>query len=107
MMRNLVVTVVLIVLIAGAPASCPAQTNAELANYLQQDVKLSQDQIADLHRGEAVSKTLDSRIPDEVFLFGVVYINATPESYVKEAYDFDRLRKLPNYLALEKFSSPA
>jgi len=105
-MRNLVVAAVLIVLIAGTTASCRAQTNAELSKYLQQDAKLSQDQMAAVSKGEAVAKHLDSRIPDEVFLFGVVYVNATPESYVKAAYDFDRLRKLPNYLALEKFSTP-
>jgi|SRR5581483_2627304 len=106
MIRNLLVRVLLIVLIAGATATCNAQANAELLNYLQQNVKLNQDQIAALQKGEAVAKNLDSRIPDEVFLFGAVYINATPESYVKAAYDFDRLRKMPNYLALEKFSSP-
>jgi len=106
MMRNLGVTVILIVLIAAATAPCRAQTNAELVNYLQRDVKLSQDQIAALGKGEAVAKNLDSRIPDEVFLFGVVYVNATPQSYVKAAYDFDHLRKMPNYLALEQFSNP-
>jgi len=106
MMRYLLVTVVLIVSLAGLRHPCRAQTNAELVNYLQQDVKLSQDQIASLRKGEAVAKNLDSRNADEVFLFGVVYVNATPENYVKIAYDFDRLRKLPNYLALEKFSTP-
>lgn len=30
----------------------------------------------------------------------------TPESYLKFAQDFDRLRKLPNYLALGVFSNP-
>jgi len=106
MMRNLVVAVVLVVLIAGAAASSRAQSNAGLVNYLQQDVKLSQDQMAALRKGEAVAKNLDSRGPSEVIFFGVVYVNATPESYVKLAYDFDHLRKLPNYLALEKFSTP-
>jgi len=105
MMRNLVVTVVLIGMIAGCTAPCRAQINAELLNYLQQDAKLSQDQIAALGKGQAVAKNLDSRIADEVILFGVVYVNATPDSYVKSAYDFDHLRKLPNYLALEKFSA--
>jgi len=106
MIRNLLLSVALVVLAAGVTVPCGAQTSAELSKYFQQDVNLSQDQIAALHRGEAVAKKLDSRIPDEVFLFGVVYINATPESYINAAYDFDRLRKMPNYLALEKFGSP-
>ena len=106
MTRNLLVTAVLMVLIAGATAPSNAQNNAELFNYLQQDVKLSEDQMAALSEGQALSKTLESRIPAEVILFGVVYINAAPESYVKVAFDFDRLRKLPDYLAIEKFSTP-
>jgi len=106
MKKNIVLTVVLMLSIAGATAPCCAQTNVELFNYLQQNVKLNQDQIASLGKGQAVAKNLESRKGDEVFLFGVVYVNSTPESYVKIAYDFDRLRKLPNYLALEKFSDP-
>ena len=106
MTRTIAITIILIVLTAGATVPCPAQTNAELFSYLKQDVKLTQDQIDAVGKGEAVAKNLESRIPDEVILFGVIYVNATPESYVKAAYDFDRLRKLPNYLALEKFSSP-
>ena len=106
MVRNLIVATALMVLIARSATPCTAQTNAELLNYLQQNIKLSQDQIAALHKGEAPAKQLESRSPDEVFLFGVIYVNATPESYIKLAYDFDRLRKLPDYLALEKFSNP-
>jgi hypothetical protein len=51
-------------------------------------------------------KALPSRTPAEVFLFGAVYIHAAPESYLQFAHDFDRLRKLPSYLALGVFSDP-
>ena len=37
---------------------------------------------------------------------GAVYIRAAPESYLRLARDFDRLSKLPNYLALGVFSNP-
>ncbi|HTS69637.1 MAG TPA: hypothetical protein VMO17_11685, partial [Terriglobia bacterium] len=76
MMRNIFVTAALVALIPGAPAPCHAQASGGLLNYLQQDVKLSQDQIASLRNGEAVAKNLDSRSPAEVVVFGVVYINA-------------------------------
>jgi hypothetical protein len=56
--------------------------------------------------GQAVAKNLPYRRPAEVFLFGAIYIHATPESYLKFSQDFDRLRKLPNYLALGVFSNP-
>lgn len=39
-------------------------------------------------------------------LFGAIYIYAASERYLKFAQDFDRIRKVPNYLALGAFSSP-
>ena len=37
-------------------------------------------------------------------MFAAVYVNATPESFVKFAFDMERLRRLPGYLAVGKFS---
>jgi hypothetical protein len=39
-------------------------------------------------------------------LFGAIYIHAAPDNYLRFALDFNRLRKLPNYLALGVFSNP-
>jgi hypothetical protein len=41
-----------------------------------------------------------------VFVFGTVYVEASPESYLKLASDVDALRKLPGYLAIQSFSDP-
>jgi hypothetical protein len=49
---------------------------------------------------------LPSPVADEVFVFGTVYINSTPELYLKLASDVDALRKVPSFLALRKFSDP-
>jgi hypothetical protein len=67
---------------------------------------LSDDQIRDISAGKAVAKVLDTPTPDEVFIFGAIYIDSTPERYLQMASDIDALRKLPNYLALRKFSDP-
>jgi hypothetical protein len=77
-----------------------------LQTYFQQSVGLSQDQIASIQSGKPVTKALPSRTPAEVFLFGAVYIHAAPESYVKFAQDYNRLRKLPSNLALGVISNP-
>jgi len=74
--------------------------------FFREYIGLNADQIAAIRRGKAVAKVLDSRIPDEVFVFGSVYIEATPESYLKLASDIDALRKLPSFLAIRKFSDP-
>ena len=96
---------VLLVLIAAALPSF-SQSRPDLQTFFRQDIGLSQDQISAIRNGEPVVKTMPSREPAEVFLFGAIYIKAAPESYVKFAHDFDRLRKLPNYLALGVFSNP-
>jgi hypothetical protein len=49
---------------------------------------------------------MKSRTPDEIFVWGAVYVKASPESYVQFASDFDRLGKLPEFLAIRKFSNP-
>jgi len=94
------------VLIVAAVSPGFSQSNPDPQTFFKEDIGLSQDQIAAIRSGQAVAKTMPSRTPAEVFLFGAIYIHASPESYVKFAHDFDRLRKLPNYLALGIFSNP-
>jgi hypothetical protein len=84
---------------------CYAQ-NAEPIAFFRGDVGLKENQIADIRLGKAVAKVLESRTPDEVFVFGSVYVQSTPETYLKLASDIEALRKLPNYLAIRKFSDP-
>jgi hypothetical protein len=96
----------LLTLIAAASLPGFSQSNLDLEKFFRQDVGLSQYQVAAIRSGQAVAKTMPSRTPAEVFLFGAIYIRATPESYVQFAHDFDRLRKLPGYLALGVLSNP-
>jgi hypothetical protein len=105
-LRSLVPTAALLALTAAAVLPGSSQSNPDLQTFFRQDIGLSQDQIAAIRSGQAVAKTMPSRTPAEVFLVGAVYIHAAPESYLKFARDFDRLRKLPNYLALGVFSDP-
>ena len=95
-------------LVVGAVAGAPsrAQTRAELQTFFQTSIGLSEEQIAAIDSGRAVSKALPSRTPREVFLFGVIYVHSVPDGYLALARDFDRLRKLPSYLALGVVSDP-
>jgi hypothetical protein len=106
MIRNATSIVALLVLIVAVVLPCFSQSNPDLQTFFRQDIGLSQDQIAAIRSGQPVTKTLPSRTPAEVFLFGAVYIHAAPESYLQFAHDFDRLRKLPNYLAIGVFNNP-
>ena len=80
--------------------------SAEPFKFFQQYAGLDEGQISAIRNGKAIAKVLDSRTPDEVFVFGSVYVHSTPEKYLKLASDVDALRRLPNYLAIHKFSDP-
>jgi len=88
----------------GVPIA--ASQAAEPETFFRKFVGLSDDQIRDIGAGKAIAKVLDTPTPDEVFVFGAVYVNSTPERYLQMASDINALRRLPNYLALRKFSDP-
>src|SRR5262245_39008299 len=77
-----------------------------LDKFLRESVGLNNVQIDTVHRGKPVAIVLDSPTPDQVFVFGTIYIDAPPERYLQLANDFDSLRKLPGYIAIQKFSDP-
>jgi len=80
--------------------------SAEPNKFFREFVGLNDDQIAVIRKGKAIAKILESRTPDEVFVFGSVYIESIPEKYLKFASDIDALRRLPSYLAIRKFNDP-
>ncbi len=111
MMRRLLMLLLLTV-VTGA-VSCYAQAdpgsdvpNVDVEAYFRRYVGLNGGQIKALREGKAVSKTLPSRTPAEIFLFGAVYVNASPDAYLAFASNFDRLKTISDYLAVGKFSTP-
>lgn len=93
----------MLLLLAGSLA---ADAPEEPYKFFREFAGLNEEQIAAIRSGKAVAKVVESHTPDEVFVFGVVYVEATPESYLKFASDIDALRKLPSYLAIQSFSDP-
>jgi hypothetical protein len=80
--------------------------SGEPFKFFREYVGLNNEQIASIRSGKAVAKIIDSRTPDEVFVFGAVYVKSTPDGYLKLASNVDALRRLPNYLAIREFSKP-
>jgi hypothetical protein len=87
-------------------ALAAASQTAEPDHFFREYVGLKNDQIAAIQHGKAFAKVLDSTNPDEVFVFGAVHVESTPERYLRFASDVDSLRKLPNYLAIRRFNDP-
>ena len=97
---------VLVAMLVGSQWTSRAQATLDLQTFFTQDIALTPDQVKTIRNGEPIAKELKARVPDEIFVFGAIRINADPESYVKFATDVDRLGKLPEYLAIGKFSDP-
>jgi hypothetical protein len=100
--------VLIFLLISQARAADQQSVNqpTEPGKFFREFAGLSDEQIQDVRSGKAIAKVLQSPVPDEVFVFGAVYINSSPERYLKLAADIDALRKLPSFIALQKFSDP-
>lgn len=84
-----------------------SQVNSDLESFFHQKIGLDQQEIQRMRTGEPVVKALPPRTPAEVFLFGAVFVKAAPEKYLEFARDFERRRKLPDYLALGICGNPA
>lgn len=92
--------------IAAIPCPAIPQSSPSLEAFFRENIGLSDDQIDGIRNGQPLVKPFPPRTPDEVLLFGAVHIHATPETYFQLARNFDRLRKVPGYLALGVFTGP-
>jgi hypothetical protein len=87
-------------------ATCHSQNTEDLHTFFKQNIGLTDSKISDIDHGKSVAKVLDSPKPSQVFVFGAVFIKAQPSAYVRMARDLDRLKTLPNYLAIQRISDP-
>jgi hypothetical protein len=105
-MKIQITAMLLLVLLLSKVGMGAKDEKDEPFNFFREYVGLNDNQIQAISHGKAFAKILDSGSADQVIVFGAVHIEASPESYLKLAGDIDALRKLPNYLAIRKFSDP-
>jgi hypothetical protein len=88
------------------PSAVPGQTRSEPYTFFKQCIGLKDGQIANIEHGRAVTKALTTSSPSEVAVFGAIYVDASPEAYLKSAKNLETLRSLPSYLGIRRFSEP-
>jgi hypothetical protein len=66
---------------------------------------LTPQQVAAIDQGKPVARVLQWGGPSEVYVFGAVYINGSPASYLKAARDIKRLAGTEGYLGIGEFSA--
>lgn len=106
MVRQISLTCLLCLSIGLIGLDGTPQVTANLDRFFRDNIGLKPEQVTEIHAGQAVSKVLPSRNSGEVFLFGAIHVHATPQQYLTYSQDFERLRKVPNYLALGVFGRP-
>lgn len=104
MRTRLCVTLAFQLLLVAPPIK--ADGRDEPYKFFREFVGLNEDQIRTIRSGKPLARVVESTTPDEVFVFGAVYTNATPEGYLDLATNIDALRKLPGYIAIQGFSDP-
>src|ERR1700741_831908 len=105
-MRRIRLSITLPLLLGLLLSVSKAASPDEPDKFFREFAGLNEEQISAIRSGKAVAKVVESPTPDEIYVFGSVYVEATPESYLKLASDIDALRKLPSYLAIQSFSNP-
>lgn len=82
------------------------QMGGNLENYFRKYIGMNDVQVSDVSKGKVLVKELPSPNPAEIILFGTVWVNSSPENYLKFVENVDNLRKSPNYLAIQQFGTP-
>src|SRR5512138_63461 len=88
-----------ILAIAVASASGSAHVDNQLSVLFGQ-LGLSAQQTDSIDAGRPVAKVLSWGGPSEVFIFGAVHVDGSPETYLKLARNLARLSGTPGYLAI-------
>lgn len=88
---------------------CPcsiAQQRFNADSYFRDRIQLSEAEIKSIHDGTPVGRIIPSENKSEIAVFGAVFVKSSPEEYVKLAMDTGRLKSVPGYLAVGRFSTP-
>ena len=95
-------------LVTALVSAAPQQATfpAELDAYLTSSVGLTPAERQSLLAGAPVTKMLEADASREVAVFGAVWVNASPDDYVRAVTDIERLERGESFLVTKKISDP-
>jgi hypothetical protein len=91
-------------IVAANAGVAPQQATTDLPTFFKTVAGLAPAQISAIQSGKPIAKEINTPTPEEIYLFGAVYINAKPESYLALSRDLNELRKSPDIVAIMKFN---
>ncbi|MBL8228732.1 MAG: hypothetical protein JNL98_09660 [Bryobacterales bacterium] len=93
-----------LVLICGTQFLGAAE--GDVRKLLQESLKLSPAEIRDVERGLPIVREEPTQDKNEVLMYGVVFVNAPPEHFLKMYADVEKLVDGKSYLAAKYFRKP-
>ncbi len=106
-MRRVSFCITVPVVLLLLPCVIEADTVGEPYTFFRRFAGLNEEQIAAIRSGKAVAKVVESPSPDEVYVFGSVHVEATPESSTSSLpLTSTRCASSPANLAIQCFSDP-
>lgn len=87
--------------------SALVQTAGQVPLTMFRDVGLTSQQTAAIDAGRPVAKVLPWGDPSEVYVFGAVHVEGSPDTYLEAARDVARLSSTPGYLGIGEIREDA
>lgn len=102
-LRSLAALVAAVVAIGAAPAP---DLGPELQAMFLRQFKFSAASLADLERGQIVTRSLDTNITGEVAAVGAVRVHGRKEALAEQYRDIVQFKRGPDVLEIGRFSTP-
>jgi len=103
-MKRLTFTLTLMALVGAAPPTAIAQRVPHDA--LKKHAGFTDAELRDMEQGKVVSKILETNDPTEVAVIGAVWVDASPEEFIRRQIDIENFEKGDQVLAIQKIGDP-
>jgi hypothetical protein len=99
--------VVFSLLITSSATPMEAQSPPrEPHTFLKTHIGLTSGEIRNMEQGQVITKILTTPVKNEVAVFGVVWVNATTDSFVEQYRDVESFEQGPGILNTKKLNHP-
>lgn len=89
-----------------SPAGAPLAQSEPAVNTLLSRERFGHADLRALHAGEAVVKSLDTQLRQELAVYGVVHVAIPPAAFVDRFADIERFEKGPGIPQIGRFGNP-
>ena len=105
-MFSLCLCVLLLFIVPAFSTAATKSFPGELRSFLVKQIQLNEKELAAIQSGQSIVKTLPTARPEEIAIFGTVYMDVSPEYYLARFRDIVKFESGPGVLQNGAFSTP-